>query len=647
MRNKTIKEVLVPGTVMLGLAACIVVCIQFAVERVVGAAILENAEKRALRWASEFVRVVPDIEAIAAGATPTADQLSHIQAAITSGDIFRFKVFGLDGTLMFVSDMDVQRLDASDRHSDEARSVIASGKNDVEIEDGREKSNRPDTYVEAYLPGYSADGTLFGAMEVYVDVAVMAESLRAQFGQLGLILVLVSAAAFLGPSAVVIRRTQQLRARDRAMLQMSRFDPLTGVLNRGAFAETLSRLFNEREKTGKAIGLIFIDLDRFKEVNDTHGHDVGDQVLRHTAQVLLSVAPGSDYVGRMGGDEFVVVLPSVDAASLRSVGRHIVADLARPIEVCGRRLWPGASVGAHLSMPSEPEDTALQCADIAAYRAKAAGRGRLVEYTATLDRQVIRQRHVENSVRRAVEKSGFFVEYQPIVHAADLRLAGFEALIRMKDAAGELIPPSEFVPLAEHCGLIDAIGDQVLTDATSAAREWGGDLFVSVNLSPLQFKTGKLVDRINRCLTGTGLDPSMIEMEVTESLLLDTTDEVNEQIADLTSLGITLTLDDFGTGYSSLGYLWKYHFNKIKIDRSFLLGFDFDPDRYREVVSTVLLLARQLNLSVTAEGIETEAHRDLLVELGCDMLQGFLFSRPLGREEARALATSGRDRWVA
>ncbi|HKA14035.1 MAG TPA: EAL domain-containing protein [Myxococcota bacterium] len=422
-------------------------------------------------------------------------------------------------------------------------------------------------------------------------------------------------------------------------------DPLTQLPNRHRFEEQLHRLLPQALRKGETVALLFLDLDRFKSINDTLGHAAGDAVLLEVAARLGKFTRRSDVVARVGGDEFLLLLNDMRGDNaLSAIAAKIQKLLSHPFQIAGREYWIGASIGiAVFPRDGEDPDMLMRHADLALYQAKAGGRGTSRFYSDSLNDSVRRRLHVEHALRRALDRGGLRIVYQPIFSSADLRIVGAEALLRWADPELGTIPPAEFIAVAEHCGLIVPLGDAVLRTACDQLAQWkheGHRLFMSVNVSAHQIDEEALRQLVSRALWDTGLDPRDLELEITESALMR-----DEQIAERTfralkQIGVGVSLDDFGTGYSSLSYLKRFPVDTVKIDRSFIRDLTIDPDD-AAIVSAILAIARQLGLNVVAEGVETEEQRIFLTERLCPQLQGFLLSAPLPAEEFRALLCAG------
>jgi diguanylate cyclase (GGDEF)-like protein len=375
----------------------------------------------------------------------------------------------------------------------------------------------------------------------------------------------------------------------------------------------------------------FIDLDRFKNVNDTLGHDNGDFLLKTVAERLRAVTRVDDMVARLGGDEFVVVQTDVKGkGQAEDFARRMASAATAPMKLSERAIAATISVGVALAPAdgTNPERL-LKCADLALYKAKADGRNCVRFFRAEMDTDLQALFKLETTIRDAVLHDRFELHYQPIYEILERRLVGFEALLRLPAEDGTLIPPLEFIPVAEDLRLIDRIGAWVLREACRTAAIWPENLTVAVNLSPAQFSTGSISDVVAAALKESGLAAHRLELEITETLLLGNSEAIMAELLTLKAMGAAIVMDDFGTGYSSLSYLWRFPFDKIKIDRSFMQGFDGSGRDVRTVVKTIIALGRELNMRVTVEGVETATQASFLDNIAGDQVQGFFFGRPI------------------
>jgi diguanylate cyclase (GGDEF)-like protein len=425
-------------------------------------------------------------------------------------------------------------------------------------------------------------------------------------------------------------------------------DTLTGLPNRALLFDRMEHALLRSNRHRRPVGVLFVDLDHFQLVNDSLGHDAGDVLLQRVAERLQLAIGAGDTLARFGGDEFVVLLEEpADASEALAVANKLAAVLRTPIDVEGRSMVVEVSIGVALSGPGRdrPADL-LRDADLALYRAKTGGKGRSALFEPGLATAAVQRLDLENDLRRALESQEFCLYYQPIVDLATEELVGWEALVRWQHPERGLMPPGEFIPIAEETGLIAPLGQWVLEEACRQARLWqrqhhARQLTMSVNLSGRQFQRASLVHDVQRALANADLDPHALKLEITESVVMQDVEVASATLDALAALGVRVAIDDFGTGYSSLAYLKRFPIETLKIDRSFVSGIVDDPQD-AAIVRSVIALASSLNLTVTAEGIETSAQRIRLTELGCELGQGYLFGRPLPAEAANTPSASGR-----
>jgi diguanylate cyclase (GGDEF)-like protein len=438
--------------------------------------------------------------------------------------------------------------------------------------------------------------------------------------------ILDKAGRFAGYHGVGSDITGQRRQQEQIAF-LARHDSLTKLANRVLFSETLHQVCDGCEATG--IALLCLDLDNFKTVNDTLGHATGDAVLVAVAERIRGCIREFDIAARLGGDEFAVIVVTEEVEEALSVARRIIERIARPFHFDGQLVQIGMSVGITLA-PGDGKTPAvlMKNADLALYRAKTEGRGAARLYDPEMDERVQSRRILQAALRRAVVRQEFVLEYQPVIDLVSGAITGAEALIRWQHPERGLLPPGEFISIAEETGLIVEIGEWVLREACMAAASWPVPVAIAVNLSPLQLREGNLVEIVTGILESSGLDPSRLELEIVESVMLDHTAQTEEALWSLHRRAVRIALDDFGTGYSSLSYLRRFPFDKIKIDRSFILDLGFEKDD-SSIILAIIGLAERMNMVVTAEGVENAEQASLLMSYGCAQAQGFLFHRPL------------------
>jgi diguanylate cyclase (GGDEF)-like protein len=422
-------------------------------------------------------------------------------------------------------------------------------------------------------------------------------------------------------------------------------DSLTGLGNRLLFKEQLEEALREVSVTPHPLAVLFLDLDGFKAVNDTLGHSVGDLLLKSVATKLRDILPRTDRIARLGGDEFAILQMSVaQPASSIALAEMIIEIIGQPCSVDGHDVTVGASVGIAVAHPGDMNtENFLKSADLAMYSAKSEGRGTYRMFDPEMDAVVQIRRQLERDMRTALAQDAFRLYYQPLVNLQTKRVTAFEALMRWEHPERGAIPPSEFIPVAEEMGLIVPLGEWALRQACAEAMEWPDGIGISVNLSPLQFSKGNLVSTVMSALASSGLPAPRLELEITESVLLEKSERNIAILNQLRDLGVRISMDDFGTGYSSIGYLRSFQFDKIKIDQSFVRDLLVDEGSLA-IVRAIAGLGVSFGMTTTAEGVETEEQMRCLNLEGCIEVQGYLYSKPVPAHEINDLLASLADR---
>ncbi|ATC25982.1 EAL domain-containing protein [Caulobacter vibrioides] len=449
-----------------------------------------------------------------------------------------------------------------------------------------------------------------------------------------------------GRAEYLLGVSEDIAERKRAEAQIARlahYDPLTDLPNRVLFQKSLGEALARRSRKGDALAVHFVDLDRFKTVNDTLGHPLGDALLKIAAERLRGCVREGDTVARLGGDEFAIVQTGLDDSNgATRLAARIVEAMAAPFDLQGHHVVIGASVGVSLA-PTDGDDAdeLLKKADMALYRAKADGRGAYHFFERAMDEQLQARRALELDLRRALQAGEFELFYQPLYHLGDERVTGCEALLRWRHPERGMVSPADFIPLAEEIGLIVQLGEWVLRRACAEAANWPEHVRLAVNLSPAQFRDRGLVRTVVSALAASGLPAQRLELEITESVLLQDSQANMTMLHDLKALGVRISMDDFGTGYSSLSYLRSFPFDKIKIDQTFVRDILHDSDAMA-IIKAVLDLGASMGVVTTAEGVETQAQLDALRQQGCAEIQGYFISRPAPASEiAKMLGVTG------
>ena len=434
------------------------------------------------------------------------------------------------------------------------------------------------------------------------------------------------------------------RERQRDAARLAQYDSLTGLANRHRMTKRLTTTLTAYRAAKRSCALLMLDLDRFKQVNDTLGHPAGDELLKQVAQRISSLIGKRGEIGRLGGDEFQIVLPDMDdRGELGELAGRLIQMVSQPYSLDGSRAIIGCSVGVAIA-PYDGLETGelVSSADLALYAAKGGGRGQYRFYSSELKDGARLRRQIEEDLRDALHGGEIELCLQPIVRIDNNTVSGFEALLRWEHPERGAITPDMFVPIAEESSIINELGEFAINRACEMAAAWPVDLRVAVNVSPVQFATGDLPAIVERALARTGLLPSLLELEITESVFLGDQEQTHRIFAQLKKIGVRLSLDDFGTGYSSLGYLRRAPFDKIKIDRSFVRGATQDDNNNAAIITAIVSLAEALNMETVAEGVEAMDELDLVRARGTSHVQGYIYSKPLTHAEVLERLADGK-----
>ncbi len=422
-------------------------------------------------------------------------------------------------------------------------------------------------------------------------------------------------------------------------------DPLTSLPNRVLFFENIKVILDAAKQNRQKIALLFMDLDNFRGIKDTLGYAIGDALLQAIAKRLLTIAQNKkEVLARLSSDQFTLVLDNAEEKNINTVVSKLLGALSEPFSIHGHDVTTSASVGISI-YPDDGDnvESLLKSAGIARYHAKQRGSNTYSFYTREMDTKLSEQRTIETHLRKAISKGEFVVCYQPKVDIKTRKIAGAEALLQWNNPELGKVSPAQFIPLAEQTGLIVSIGDWVLKEACAQTKKWHSEGYsgfsIAINVSAYQFKTGDIAEQIARVLWDSKLDPTLLELELTESLVMENVEKSLLMLRVLKTMGIRLSIDDFGTGYSSLSQIRKFPVDSLKIDQSFVKNIqagnanDRKSSDDRAIITTIITMAKQLGLKIVAEGVETEPQFDFLKQEGCDIIQGYLFSRPIPAED--------------
>ena len=589
----------------------------------------DDARTDAGDWAQFIAANVPDLKQIAAGELPAISSMAFLEATRKYGQVFQYAIFNRYGYSQFKADRVKIGLVSISEFSAEAASAIETGQTIIDISRGT-TADLPKHFARAYVP-IIVNGEPVAVVAAFVDET---KALNEHFLDIlvaAVALCLITGLAFSVPAIGWYLRTREKQQADRRIHFLAHHDALTGLANRTRLVERLDSAFAMLPATGGHIAVHFLDIDQFKEVNDRFGHDGGDFLLSTLGERLSAFSRLEDLVARLGGDEFVIVQTGVGGKQqAEAFARRIASVLSEPMTFKEQEIKVNVTIGVAMA-PADGDnpELLLKHADLALYSGKVAGRNRVCFFMLEMDKALQCRITLERAIRDATLNDGFVLHYQPIFEIGSERLVGFEALLRLPAADGTLIPPAAIIPVAEDIHLMDQIGALVLREACRNAAAWPKALTIAINLSPTQFESETIVGVVASALKASGLDAGRLELEITEVIMLSNCESTMRQLLELKSLGVAIVMDDFGTGYSSLSYLWKFPFDKIKIDRSFMRDFDKSGRDVETVVKSIIALGRELHMRVTVEGVETLKQADFLAAADADQVQGFYFGRPV------------------
>jgi diguanylate cyclase (GGDEF)-like protein len=686
------KGVLVGVSLVAVGAAAIVLGADFLTRTGKEAILHAQAETTAYQWVRYIKHVVPELAEIASGAEPSNDARMFFAHGIDTSSVVNYRVYNATGGLRLAGGAHAHDALELERSEADVRAVLESGRPllhfDVYPADTDHK--RPDMaspegvpmgqhdhghhahqapsqveygdmqyhdhdqglaissyllpvmpvgsrhVVTAYFHPIFAGERLSGVLQIELDHSVIARSIKSTFRVLSIGLTLILILAVAPPFFFGWRKSIQRAHAEKAARHLAYHDPLTHIPNRRYAHEEIDKRLKEKADADSPMALLCLDLDGFKSINDAFGHAAGDDLLRQAVSRLTALLGPDDLAARLGGDEFLV-LPKLGTpkAVVEGLADKIVESFRRPFEINGQETSCGISIGIVLADHSwKSRDQLLHAGDVALYEAKARGRQQAVLFETSMEERLRRRREIESDLRLALPRDELILHYQPQFDVRTRTLTGFEALARWQHPTLGLLPPSEFIVIAEELKLIDAISRWVMQQACQVAMSWSRPLKVAVNVSAVEFEQGNLVRTLQEALSTSGLPPERLEIEITETVIMTNTDLAIKTLKQVRALGVSVAMDDFGTGYSSLGYLCRFPFDKLKIDRSFLLSND-QPRQSKRIIEAIITLSHSLDLDVVAEGVEHADQLAMLEALACNEAQGFHLGKPMSAAEAR------------
>ncbi|WP_246191174.1 putative bifunctional diguanylate cyclase/phosphodiesterase [Aureimonas leprariae] len=630
------------------IAGCVVLGVGYIGNTTVHDILATSMEKRGQRFADVLSDLPRAADALLTGLSRDPDQETDIRRAASLAGIDSFAVFAADGRETFRSRSDQYEWLLRDRPGG-----VTSGSRLAASVVGREGDFRivgsDRNGKSSVLVTLDRAGKRIGFVSIWADPAFERRGFAVTLAAASLkVLGLLLTAAGV-PLLVYVRRKNKIAEAAERIDFLANRDPLTRLLNRRRMQEEVDRAVTTARATRAEFLYCCIDIDGLSEINDTLGQAHGDELLKVVANRLASAIDSNDLLARIAADDFALLVRRAGKPEdLAALAQKLRASVAEPIELKGKTVRPQISIGvSRMPRDGRTQNDLVKHAQLALSHHKASRMGDFVEFESSMDAESDRRRLIETLVRNAVENDGFELAYQPLVSGDGNALIGFEALLRLRDEEHRYVSPSVFVPVAEARGYIKDIGTWVIREAARQVAQWPEHVTVSVNLSAVQFRDGDLVDIVADALASAGIAGHRLEVEVVESLILERTDSVLSQLRELKALGVSIAMDDFGTGYSSLGYLWKFPFDKLKIDRSFMVALDEGEANVPEILGTIISMAHLMRMRVTTEGVETEAQAELLQALGCDILQGYRFGKPMRPTEVAAdVLTRFADRRV-
>jgi diguanylate cyclase (GGDEF)-like protein len=594
-----------------------------------------DTEADAVAWASKIQQNAFDLDGILSGNPPSETDLTFLRSAKDLGNVAQLTIYDGAGREVLASNRLGEFVFDAGTIADGTTPVSLALDGEVFSQSAQGAlSNLQGYYTQAFVPIFGDAGEVRGVLGVIVDnSAKRTLYLKWLSGMLAALFLLVGLGLIVPGSGVWFRLREKWEAEESADFLVSH-DPLTEISNRSHFLEQLAQTLDEHVAEGRQMALHYIDVDRFKEINDSFGLEAGDKFLQDITEKLLTLVDEPDQIARIGSDEFAIIQADTSGAKHAEIfGSRIVDTLSGAYDVVGNEVISSASVGIAVA-PDHGTDALrlLKSADLALHQIKGQGRGKKCVYRPGMDQSMQSRLELQSILRKAFDNNWFELHYQPQYDLSARRLTGFEALLRLKHPERGMIPPVEFIPVAEETGLIQPIGEWIVREACVTAAAWPEQLSLAINLSPAQLRESKLAETVDKIMSQTGIKPGRLEVEITEGLLMDASDLTMTELDHLKELGIALVMDDFGTGYSSLSYLWRFAFDKIKIDKSFVHNLGAGRN-VESLLKSIINIGQSLDLRVIAEGVEKPEQAHFLMTNSCHHVQGFLFGRPVPKAE--------------
>jgi diguanylate cyclase (GGDEF)-like protein len=632
----SIRSWLKPAVTLLVLGSIIALAGVGLVARTTERMLRADAAIEAQNWAIYLARNVPDFREILSGKKPSSSSLVFFSQSRQIGRVYRFLIYDRSGRLHLRSDdlgqtnSNAGTLRLSDPEAASAlhnrQPIVRVGSSDLDGETLH--------FAEAVVPIIDK-GSAIGILQVFISQNQRRELFLSAAVESA---VTVGVLLAIGPAFGFWYRTRQKRSMEQQLDFVSTHDPLTRLMNRPAWLKSFDEALSKTSSERPLLTAMVVNVSGIRVANETFGNAAGDHLLKVSADRLAEAVGSANFLSRIGGNQFgVLASPFADPMDVARLAQNIIRDLSQPVTFNGNNLHTGFNIGVAMT-PTDGSDQIqlVKAAEVAVASAHAAGRNQYQFFNASVEAVAERQRSLERFAREAIDLDALDLHFQPIIGLQDGRLKAFEALLRIRHPQLGALSPAEFVAAAERSGDIERIGAWCLEHACRIAKQWPDDLTIAVNLSPVQFNSGRLISNLRRILDNTHFPAYRLELEITEGIMLDDSEFIHIQLRSLQEMGVRVALDDFGTGYSSLSYLWKFPFSRIKIDQSFVRQMVGSPTA-QGIVSTIVSLGRSIGVPLTAEGIETLEELAYLKRIKCEYGQGYLFSRPVPATELAAL----------